>query len=144
MGILTMPRRFGAGRFLAVVALALAGCGRGDQPELAQVSGTVTLDGEPLVGAIVLFKPDVGRAGSGTIDADGKYEIVYRHGVKGTKVGPTTISFEWPTGYAGGGPAIPAKYGSQSELKEVISPGRNVIDFELESDPEAAPQGPVE
>lgn len=108
------------------------------------MTGTVTMDGKPLSGVIVVFKPDVGRAGSGTTDANGKYELIYRYGVKGTKVGMNTISFEWPTGYTGGGPAIPARYGTHTELREEVSPGMNPIDFELDSDPGAAPQPPLE
>lgn len=34
----------------------------------------------------------------------------YRHGVKGTKVGPNTVTFEWPLGYQGPTKAIPRKY----------------------------------
>src|SRR5690606_23808547 len=37
--------------------LLLAGCGGADGPELASVSGTVTLNGQPLPHAVVQFQP---------------------------------------------------------------------------------------
>ena len=129
---------------LLAVVLVTAGCGRGELPDLGEVTGTVTMDGNPLSGVIVVFKPEVGRAGSATTDANGKYELIYRYGVNGTKIGMNTISLEWPTGYTGGGPAIPAKYGGRTELKEEVNPGKNVIDIELESEADAPTQPPVE
>jgi len=129
---------------LLAAVLGIAGCGRGDAPELGEVTGMVTMDGKPLSGVIVVFKPDVGRAGSATTDANGRYELVYRYGVKGTKLGMNTISIEWPTGYTGGGPAIPAEYGTRTELKEEVNAGKNVIDIEMKSAAGAAAQPPVE
>lgn len=110
----------------------LVGCGSSDRPELGDVSGTVTLDGTPLSGVIILFKPDEGRPASAVTDEDGYYELAYRHGVEGTKVGPNTISFEWPLEQAGR--PIPGKYtASKSELKETVEPGSNTFDFQLTS-----------
>lgn len=110
----------------------LSGCGSGDRPELGEVSGTVTLDGTPLAGVIILFKPDEGRPATAMTDEEGYYELVYRHGVEGTKVGPNTISFEWPLEKAGR--PIPAKYSAgKSELKKTVEPGGNTFDFQLTS-----------
>jgi hypothetical protein len=108
-----------------------SGCGGvSDMPELADVSGTVTMDGKPVVGIIILFKPDKGRPAMGTTDAEGKYTLEYLHDEVGTKVGPSTVSFEWPIGASG--PPIPAKYGSNSQEKVEVIPGkRNVFDFDL-------------
>ena len=51
-----------------------AGCGGG--PKLFPVSGLVTLDGQPLADAGVLFVPvDKGPAASGTTDAAGKFRL---------------------------------------------------------------------
>lgn len=52
---------------IALLSL-IAGCGRGDLPPLGTVSGTVTLDGEPLPGVIISFKPDEGRVAAATTE----------------------------------------------------------------------------
>lgn len=117
---------------LMLLAVTL-GCGsRGDRPELGLVSGTVTLDGKPLAGVIISFKPDVGRAASAVTEDDGKYTLVYRYRVNGAKVGSNTVSFAWPTG-SEGGPGIPEQYSSKSTLKEVVEAGDNQFDFDLKS-----------
>ncbi len=124
--------------------LAFAGCGGGDRPPLGCVTGTVTLDGEPLVGVIVTFKPEIGRPAVGTTDAVGKYRLEYTRGVQGTKVGENVVGFTWPIGVAG--KPIPARYAVKSDLTCAVKSGRNTFDFDLESDPEddkqkkAAPQ----
>lgn len=60
------------------------GCGSGDSgPALFPVSGTITVDGAPLAGAGISFRPDVGKGNkfaefipSGTADDQGEYELV--------------------------------------------------------------------
>lgn len=124
-------KTFGLLLLIGAMCLATSGCGGvSDLPELAEVSGTVTLDGKPVAGIIILFKPDKGRPGMGTTDAEGKYKLEYLHDEVGTKVGPSTVSFEWPIGASG--PPIPAKYGSNSTEKVEVVPGKNnVFDFDL-------------
>ena len=49
-----------------------------DMPELAEASGTVTMDGKPLVGASVSFAPTSGNRGaSGRTDEQGKFFLSY-------------------------------------------------------------------
>lgn len=131
------------GLMLLIGAMGLwtSGCGGvSDMPELADVSGTVTMDGKPVVGIIILFKPDKGRPAMGTTDAEGKYTLEYLHDEVGTKVGPSTVSFEWPIGASG--PPIPAKYGTNSTEKVDVIPGKkNVFDFDLM--PVAGPKAKV-
>lgn len=61
------------------IALAV-GCSGGDQwtenlPETVEVSGVVTLDGQPLEGAAVIFAPDDGKyAGQALTDSSGRFE----------------------------------------------------------------------
>jgi hypothetical protein len=119
---------------LVVFASMIAGCGgQGDRPPLGQVTGRVTIGGEPLAGVLVLFHPDSGRMAGGTTDKDGKYELSYTDEAKGCKVGPATIGFAAPTG---GSPshAIPAKYQNKSELKREVKAGAQTFDFELEAE----------
>jgi len=112
--------------------VAFTGCSKGDMPPLGSVGGTVTLDGAPLKGVIINFKPDVGRMAAATTDEEGKYTLEYSYGNSGSKVGPSTVMFEWPLGESG--PPIPKKYvGMESELKVDVTDGENVFDFPLTS-----------
>lgn len=114
------------------VVFIFAGCSRSDQPELGDVNGTVTIEGMPLAGAIIIFKPDVGRAATGITDPEGKYDdLEYLYGVYGAKVGPNTVSFAYEIGSSG--PPIPSKYAGNSELKIDVKAGANTFDFSLDS-----------
>jgi hypothetical protein len=113
----------------------LPGCGKSDRPELGEVEGVVTMDGKPLANVIIVFKPEKGRPATGQTNSEGKYTLSYRAGVSGSKVGPTDVSFEYPIG--GSGPALPARYSTRSELKAEVKPGRNKLDFALQSGGEA-------
>ncbi len=55
----TMTTRLPRGASLLLLGLFLAGCGG---PTLAPVSGTVTLNGEPVDGIRVIFEPIVGQS----------------------------------------------------------------------------------
>ena len=123
---------------LLVCTVGALGCGGADHPPLGYVTGTVTLNSEPLVGVIVLFKPDDGRAATGVTDGKGFYKLEYAYGVKGAKVGPSNVSFEWPLGFSGTKP-LPEKYTTKSELKVEVKSGRSTVDFKLESDGPSAP-----
>ncbi|MFN5532968.1 MAG: hypothetical protein ACK5F7_20500 [Planctomycetaceae bacterium] len=129
-----LSRRFAA--VLSLALLTLVGCGGSDAPPLGQVEGVVTMDGKPLPGVIVVFKPEKGRPATGQTDAEGKYKLTYRAGVPGAKTGPNTVSMEYPIG--GSGPAISAKYSTKSELKADVKGGSNKFDFPLQSGGEAA------
>lgn len=118
--------------FVSLFMLVLVGCSAGDRPPLGRVSGTVTMDGKPLVGVIISFQPDSGRAASAETDPQGNYDLEYTYQVKGAKVGPNTVSFAWPTG-AEGKQAIAAKFSTKSELKREVKSGKNKFDFELTS-----------
>ncbi len=120
---------------VALLGVVISGCGGGsDTPPLGRVTGKVTLGGEPLVGVIVMFKPQEGRAATGTTDAEGRYTLEYVYRVPGTKVGPTTVMFEWPLGAKDAKPLDP-KYTLKSELKVDVKAGSNTFDFNLEGDP---------
>jgi hypothetical protein len=133
---MTNRSRIAAG-FLLYSAFTLQGCGgSGDMPEIGQVSGTVTLDGKPLPGALIKFKPDVGRVSAAVTDAEGRYTLQYKKDVYGTKLGTNTVSLEYELGASG--PPIPRSWGDQSTEKVEVKPGDNTFDFALKSD---APKG---
>lgn len=73
-----------------LIALFL-GCGAStDGPPLVPVSGTVTLDGKALSGALVTFIPSGQTGGtdvSGRTDRQGRYELVSPKGRLGAVVG---------------------------------------------------------
>jgi hypothetical protein len=138
---------------IGISTLFQAGCGApSDQPELGQVTGTVTLDGKPLSGIAVVFQPDSGRPARGMTDAEGKYELTYIRQTKGTKVGPNRVEIAPSEDGAAEEsenadeeskpatkrskstkPTIPARYNVRSELKADVKAGKNTFDFQLES-----------
>ena len=88
--------------------IALAGCGKGDYPEMARVTGTVTYKGKPVPNMMVNFMPTEGRPSWGKTDADGKYEMVYDSDYKGVKMGHHKVYFTPPATATIGGPASKA------------------------------------
>jgi hypothetical protein len=58
------------------VMATFAGCGGGNPFDTVPVTGTVTLDGQPVDGALVLFQPSGDhKAASGTTDSSGKFTL---------------------------------------------------------------------
>ncbi len=141
---------------LPLLALGLSGCGGlGDRPELGQVSGTVTLDGQPLAGVVVVFSPDQGRPSRGKTNQDGQFELSYLHKTPGAKVGRHRVEIapneegeeEDAEETLNGGEEttdaqtprknrpvkIPARYNTKTELEADVQPGLNQYNFRLES-----------
>tara|TARA_R110002095_G_scaffold172509_2_gene149869 strand:+ start:1242 stop:1631 length:390 start_codon:yes stop_codon:yes gene_type:complete len=118
--------------FAAMVFVGV-GCSEraSDMPEVGQVHGTVTLDGKPLPGVTIYFEPEQGRSSMAKANAEGAYEALYLIDEKGVKIGPCIARVEW--GIDETGPAIPARYGSKSELKLEVKPGDNAFDIEMKS-----------
>ena len=124
------------------VCLVLWGCG-GDM-KVAPVSGTVTLDGEPLERASVLFQPDAGgRPSFGVTDKSGRYTLAYSMHENGAEVGPCTVKIttklQADTGddeYRENAPRaaekVPARY-AKEPVKVTVEPKSNAIDIELTS-----------
>jgi hypothetical protein len=70
----------GCAVLVALVAMCLSGCGSSEGYSLVPVSGTITLDGQPLAGASISFQraggdATVGPGSGGVTDASGKYEL---------------------------------------------------------------------
>jgi hypothetical protein len=82
--------------WLAIVALA--GCGGSGRPSLVKVTGTVTLNGQPLEGALVSFLKETDandkfkRPASGTTDAQGKFSLGTYNKEDGLPVGKYKIA----------------------------------------------------
>lgn len=103
---------------------------------MAPVHGRVTLDGQPLEAADVIFQPDGDKSPSfGRTDMDGRYELGYKRGMPGALVGSHTVSIAVNLEIKRGPQPVPARYRVNSELRREVESGKdNVIDFELVSD----------
>jgi len=121
----------------------VTGCGSGvDTPPLGKVSGTVTLNGEPLDGATIEFQPESGRPSIGTTDAEGNYSLLFRADTPGALVGTHTVritSQRASSGGEGGEPlvearpeVVPQDYNDRSTLTVEVTEGSNTHDFALE------------
>lgn len=133
-------------RFALVFTLVLplfAGCGNG--MGIVPVEGTITLDGQPLAGAEVIFRPADGRPSLGVTDANGKYTLQYDSDMKGALTGKhkVSISTSGEAAQSGSedGPSgakverVPLQYNKQTTLEVDVTSGGGPLDFKLESKP---------
>ena len=128
--------------FVAVVSVGVTGCG-GDTPPIGAVSGTITLNGQPLEGATVEFAPAKGRGSIGVTDDKGTYVLKYTNTVDGALVGehtvrittgaPRSASNEGGDSPGGKPERIPPAYNSQSEVKAEVKAGSNTFDYDIDS-----------
>jgi hypothetical protein len=130
------------GLMLSVGLFVLAGCSaRG--PEIAYVSGRVTMDGVPLPNATVVFVPENGRPAGANTDQNGNYVLNFAQGRKGAIPGTHTIRImtmrdadqdENGKPIPGSPETVPPKYNTESTLTFEVEPGKkNVANFELKS-----------
>ena len=141
---------------LSVVLLSLIGCG---SSKTASVTGTVTLDGQPVARAGVAFQPkDGGRMSTGETDAAGKFTLTCyergdgaipgAHDVTVTKFeikkldlpeGADELTAEFESSRAGEPKKkwiVPQKYSDKntSGLTFNVEKGRNKADLALQSE----------
>jgi len=119
-----------------IVAVVLFG-GCGSEFKLAEVTGTVTMDGTPTGGLQILFEPlDKDQPSSiGFTQSDGKYELRCSSGEMGAVLGQHTVRV---TPVERDDPeaasvVIPQKYNNASELQREVKSGQNTINLELTS-----------
>lgn len=122
---------------VAASLLVGAGCGEVAKPipKIAPVTGTLTLDGQPLAEANISFEA---RDGSGMYlgrtDTEGKYFLTdQRAGDRGASLGEHRVRVEKPT-EPGGPDTLPERYTRGLELTATVTPGENTIDFDLKSE----------
>jgi hypothetical protein len=128
----------------ALHALAILFCCVGcsqSGPQRASVSGSVLLDGQPVVKGSMNFVPVEGTVGptAGANIENGRYSIdrekgvtVGKNRVKISSVQPTgkkimafgELTDEWAE-------VVPAEYNARSTLVRPIQPGSNLLDFDL-------------
>lgn len=141
-------RRLLIGSILATsLAFACGGCANNDAGRM-EISGQVTLDGQPVEQGSISFIPTAGTRGpvaGGTIVA-GKYHILASQGpVVGKqrveiRAGRRTGRQVRATDFGEEGSidemveSVPAKYNTSSQLVYQVKPGRNLdVDFKLTS-----------
>lgn len=135
-------RPIGRQLLLALVAVAALGCGRAapQRPDRAVMLGRVTLDGQPLGGAIVTIVSvaDPTRTAGALVRGDGTYRC------EDAPVGDVVIGLERASGRppSGGKPEpiapVPKRYKSwaTSGLRATVAAGAdNVVPLELTSGP---------
>jgi hypothetical protein len=143
---------------VVLLALALLGCGQSrdpNLPDLVPVSGQVTLDGNPLANASLMFVPTGSTPGTGSgavTDAKGKYELRTSHDGIGAPVGQYKViisklvlsdgsDYKLDSGVspmdAGADESLPAQYSDpdQTILTANVPEGGGPIDFPLNSKP---------
>jgi hypothetical protein len=126
-----------------LVSMLVVGCS-GGRSDLADVNGLVTLDGQPLPMATVVFQPDsAGPASYGLTDDQGRYKVMYDVGRTGAVIGMHTVKIstyqekdpDADPPIAAAPEILPARYNKTSELRAQVTDGVNEIDFPLESQP---------
>jgi hypothetical protein len=119
--------------------LAIAGC-TGDSKH-GTVSGTVTLDGQPLVKGTISFIPTTGDTSSAdALIVDGKFSQVVPVGEKRVTISSSKVTGKRKAYDTPDSPtiditeeALPRQYNAESKLTLSVEPGKQTSDYELKS-----------
>lgn len=102
-------------------------------PELGNLQGTITFDGQPLAHATVIFEPKAGgRASRAVTDDSGRYQLVYLRDTKGALVGSHIVKI-FTASENDPKERLPARYNKQTTLAVEVLPGENEHNFHLTS-----------
>ncbi len=125
----------------SLALLLVSGCGD-SRPPLAPITGTVTIDGQPLEQGTITFLPDSGRSAHGRIEAGAIRDVTTWEGGDGVQLGPVQVVIQSITN-----PdtieadvehrwLIPRRYGDpqRSGLTLTITPGMPPVELELISE----------
>jgi hypothetical protein len=118
-------------RFASILLLAAwTGCGA-SKPNVAPVHGRVTLDGQALPNASIVFHGADNSTSGGKTDKDGNYELIYKRGIMGAAIGTNHVTILEDTLITHRPQRVPARYNQDSDLQRDVNPGDNVLDFDL-------------
>ncbi len=123
---------------LLLCGLTLAGCGRGGPSPTASVRGSVTFQGRPLAGGLVVFAPDrdkgtTGKPVTATVADDGSYAA------PAVPIGWYRVALADPPGIdweGHGWPKFPAALRRPDRAgldREVVAGRDNVLHFHVEA-----------
>ncbi|QDU76590.1 hypothetical protein Pan97_36420 [Bremerella volcania] len=125
---------------LSLLLLITAGCGSG-RSDLVEVTGKVTLDGQPVNKGKITFEATDGKGGveGGSIE-NGEYSVKTTLGSKAVKINSPKVVGERKTYGTADSPteevsteAIPKQYNRNTELKIEVSSSSLEHDFDLKS-----------
>ncbi len=122
----------------ALYAVAILGCGGAEGPKTYRVSGTVTIDNQPIEDGYIIFKPtDPADRADGTAIVDGKYEMQAVAGTKKVEIqAMRTTDEKGSKGEPVQENYLPAEYNTATTLTADVTPeGPNEFDFDLKSKP---------
>lgn len=112
--------------------------GKTKRPPLGYVTGTITMDGQPIPRAVIEFLPDnsetakardMKRTSTGVSDAQGKFTMFYEEGLQGVAVGKCRVMLKFlPPPFV-----VPAEYSILSTTLHDIAKGHQTIDIPLKS-----------
>jgi hypothetical protein len=124
--------------WIGVLLALTAGCSE-KHPKLVSVEGRVTLNGQPVVGALVGFQPDdpMGSPSYGETDEDGYYVLKFNPQREGAMLGMHSVSITTENENTRQAETLPAKYHQGREVKREVLDGKNVFDFSIRA-PERA------
>jgi hypothetical protein len=107
----------------------VAGCGQSG-PEVAPVSGRITVDGQPMENVDVVFQPEDSRSPSyGRTDKDGHYTLGYKRGVQGALVGAHAVGISVSSELVRKPPQI-----KNTQLHREVKSGNNEFNFDVTSE----------
>ncbi|MCX7400068.1 MAG: hypothetical protein NT138_20555 [Planctomycetales bacterium] len=129
---------------VASFVITCLGCGGNAGPELSEVTGKVTLDGQPLAKVSLQFTPESsgGSPSYGVTDSEGTYELQFSMDRSGAMPGKHRVEIlpVEPETDDGGKPVegslivkIPPRYSQPGSLTADVQTGSNNIDFVLDS-----------
>ncbi len=130
------------GAFLSILisGVIISGCGGGAEKEgLVSAYGTVTLDGEPLPFAQIMFKHVTDGTSIGRTDGSGYFNMQYTLSQSGAFAGENVVYFstkdmETDDGTVQKNELVPKQYREgTSTLKVTVKEGDAPYDFELKS-----------
>lgn len=135
--------RFSVPLCLCVSLSVCVGCGASG-PEIASVSGKITMDGKPLANASVVFIPEDGRPAGARTDANGNYVLNFTEGRRGAIPGKNSVRIttqreaekdeNGKTVVAGSRETIAMEYNAASTLSFTVEPKKkNIANFDLKS-----------
>lgn len=126
----TWSQRFG----LLLLVCAMVGCGESGPP-LAPVTGTITLKGEPLTGALVEFQPITSEGSPSYAETDeaGSYDLMFTQDKRGAWVGEHRVRITTRNENERVAEKLPPEYNEQSTLQMTVEAGKaNTFDFVIE------------